>query len=456
MADLPNELDTSREEVSHLVERLSLAKEEQQESLFEQAIEQVEPGEIALLLESLPIGDRLERWQQVAQDEQLDVLVAMRAEARGAILRTLPEPTLAALLDRVDAESLIELADDLPVAIVDDAVTRMTARQRNWFEQASQYGDDEVGRYLNHEMVLVPANARAGDALRVLLRSHYPFSDQAYLVDALGLYRGAISLKQLASLPDTQRLKEVPLLDLVPLQATTSVVDATEAVEHSGLAALPVVDTEGRLQGRISLQLALELTREEYESRLMATVGLDEETDLFSPVLQSSKRRALWLGINLLTALLASWVIGRFEATLVQVVSLAVLMPIVASMGGIAGSQTLTLVVRGLAMGQLAQGNLRALLSKEIGVGVLNGIAWSVIIGAVAGLWFGDLATGLVMAAAIIINITVAALAGVLVPVVLDRRGIDPALSGSVVLTTVTDVVGFLTFLGLGSLVLVP
>ncbi|WP_028111126.1 magnesium transporter [Ferrimonas futtsuensis] len=456
MTELPNEIDHSREEVSQLVEKLNLAKEAQQESLFEQAIEQVEAGEIALLLESLPIAERLERWQQVAQDEQLDVLVAMRAEARGAILRTLPEPTLVALLDRVDAESLIELADDLPESVVDEAVSRMTARQRRWFEQASQFDDDEVGRYLNHEMVLIPANARAADALRVLVRSRYPFSDQAYLVDAQGVYRGAMSLQQLATLPGSQRLQDAPLLDLAPLQATTSLVDATEAVEHSDLSALPVIDQDGRLLGRISLQLALELTREEYESRLMATVGLDEETDLFSPIWQSSKRRALWLGINLLTALLASWVIGQFEATLVQVVSLAVLMPIVASMGGIAGSQTLTLVVRGLAMGQLAQGNLRALLSKEMGVGLLNGVTWSVIIGAVAGLWFGDLATGLVMAAAIIINIVVAALAGVIIPVMLDRQEIDPALSGSVVLTTVTDVVGFLTFLGLGTLVLIP
>ncbi|WP_245595636.1 magnesium transporter [Ferrimonas kyonanensis] len=456
MADQPNELDPSREEVSHLVEKLNLAKEAQQESLFEQAIELVESGEIALLLESLPIGARLERWHQVAQDEQLDVLVAMRGEARGAILRTLPESTLAALLDRVDAESLVELADDLPGAIVDDAVSRMTAKQRDWYEQANQYGDDEVGRYLNHEMVLVPSGARAGDALRVLLRSRYPFSDQAYLVDAEGLYRGTISLKQLAGLPSSQTLKEVELLELAPLQAVTSLVNATEAVEHSDLNALPVVDIDGRLLGRISLQLALELTREKYESRLMATVGLDEETDLFSPVWQSSKRRALWLGINLLTALLASWVIGRFETTLAQVVSLAVLMPIVASMGGIAGSQTLTLVVRGLAMGQLTRGNLRALLSKEMGVGALNGIVWSVIIGAVASLWFGDLAIGLVMATAIVINIVVAALAGVVIPVVLDRRDIDPALSGSVVLTTVTDVVGFLTFLGLGTLVLIP
>ncbi|GAA4882607.1 magnesium transporter [Ferrimonas pelagia] len=455
MTDLPQDTDNTREEISQLVERLNLATGPQQGPLFEHAIEQIEPGEIALLLESLPIDERLERWEQVTPEAQVDVLVAMRAQARAAILRTLPEPVLTQLLGRVNAESLIELVDDLPESLVDDAVSRMSQNQRHWFEQASRYSDDQIGRYLNHDLVLLPPKIRAENALRALQRATEPFSDHAYMVDGQGRYLGMVSMKQLIALPPSQRLGDTTGSEIAPLQTASNLVDATEAVEHSGLAALPVVDEEGHLQGRITLQLALELTREAYESRLMATVGLDEETDLFSPVLQSSQRRAVWLGINLLTALLASWVIGQFEATLVQVVALAVLMPIVASMGGIAGSQTLTLVIRGLAMGQLSQGNLRALLAKELGVGLLNGLLWAGVIGAVAGLWFSDLATGLVMAVAIAINITVAALAGVAIPVILDRRKMDPALSGSVVLTTVTDVVGFFTFLGLGSLVLV-
>ncbi|SHH30462.1 magnesium transporter [Ferrimonas marina] len=450
MAQQP-ELESAREEISQLVERLNEAEQDNQFALFEQAKEQIEPGELALLLESLPIAQRLERWQQVERTQQVDVLVAMRAEARGAILRTLSSPELEHLLRGVDAESLVELADDLPESLLDEALTQMTSRQRDWYEQANQYGEDELGRYLNHDLVLVPANARVSEAIRALGRTQFNYSEHAYLVDKQGLYRGAVSLAQLLACPGDLRLNSQEWQSVNPLLSHSSINDATEAVEHSGFTALPVVDPEGRLQGRISLNLALELTREQYEARLMATVGLDEETDLFSSVKRSAQRRAVWLGINLMTALLASWVIGRFEATLVQVVALAVLMPIVASMGGIAGSQTLTLVIRGLAMGQITQGNLWPLIRKELGVGLINGVAWAVVIGVVATLWFGSGMTGVVMALAIVINISVAALAGVLIPVWLDRVRIDPALSGSVILTTVTDVVGFVSFLGLGT-----
>ena len=191
-----------------------------------------------------------------------------------------------------------------------------------------------------------------------------------------------------------------------------------------------------------------------YESQLMATAGLNEDEDLFAPVLRSSKRRATWLGINLLTAFFASWAIGLFEATLQQVVALAVLMPIVASMGGIAGSQTLTLIIRGLALGQIAKGNVPPLLIKEVSVGALNGVLWAIIIGIIASFWFSSTNIGLVIAAAIVLNIIAAAFSGVLIPVILDRFNIDPALSGSVILTTVTDLVGFVSFLGLGTLFL--
>ena len=186
----------------------------------------------------------------------------------------------------------------------------------------------------------------------------------------------------------------------------------------------------------------------------MATAGMNEDEDLFAPVLRSSKRRATWLGINLLTAFLASWAIGLFEATLQQVVALAVLMPIVASMGGIAGSQTLTLIIRGIALGQIAKGNVSSLLIKEVSVGALNGVLWAVVVGIIASLWFSSINIGLVIAAAIVLNIIAAAFSGVLIPIILDKFKIDPALSGSVILTTVTDMVGFISFLGLGTLFL--
>jgi magnesium transporter len=215
-----------------------------------------------------------------------------------------------------------------------------------------------------------------------------------------------------------------------------------------------VVDGQGRLLGRITIDDVVDVIREQAEHSMMGLAGLDEETDMFAPVLASSRRRAVWLGINLLTAFLAAWVIGLFEGTLQQVVALAVLMPIVASMGGIAGSQTLTLVIRGLATGQLERGNTRILLLKEAGIGLLNGILWALVVAVLAVIWFGNWAIGGIIAAAILLNLLCAALAGVVIPLTMRRVGIDPALAGSVVLTTVTDVVGFFAFLGLATLIL--
>ena len=228
---------------------------------------------------------------------------------------------------------------------------------------------------------------------------------------------------------------------------------ANQFSDHDWISA-PVVDSNNILLGRITIDDVVDIIRDQAEHQALASAGLDEEEDLFSPVPRAARRRALWLGINLATAFLASWVIGLFEATLEQVVALAVLMPIVASMGGIAGTQTLTLMVRGLALGQVGFGNMRALLTKELLVGLLNGAAWAVVVGTLAGIWFADLRIGFVIAAAMGINLIAAALAGVAVPLMLKRMAVDPALAGGVVLTTVTDVIGFLAFLGLGTLVL--
>jgi len=228
----------------------------------------------------------------------------------------------------------------------------------------------------------------------------------------------------------------------------------SDIVSRSGYTALAVVDSDGKLLGRLSIGEALENVRRSLESQFMHTAGLDEEEDLFAPIMISAKRRALWLGINLLTAFLAAWTIGLFEATLQQVVALAVLMPIVASMGGIAGSQTLTLMIRGLALEQITEQTYMALLRKEMGVAALNGVLWSIVIAVITYFWFGDWLIGGIIGAAIVINIVIAAVSGVYIPRWLDKLNIDPALSGSVILTTVTDVVGFFAFLGLGSLFL--
>jgi len=447
-----NELN---EEMSQIVERLTLAEEAEQIALFDAAVAKLEPSELALLLESLPVDSRLECWPQIPVDEQVQVLVAMRHEPRQTILKRLTQEALQQLLNDLDAEDLIELAETLPDKLVDDALVRMDAKQRAHYQQTSLYTEEQIGRYVDHNLLLLPHKARVNEARRLLRRQLPDHTDSIYLVDRTGRYAGLVPVGALMNAPAHQPVSELLDRDPSALSGSMELIDAAEKVEHSNRAALPVVDDDGYLVGRCTIRLALEIIRETYESQLMATAGLSEEEDLFAPVLHSSRRRATWLGINLLTAFLASWTIGLFSHTLEQVVALAVLMPIVASMGGIAGSQTLTLIIRGLAMGQITPGNARALLMKELGVGGLNGLLWALVIGLCAALWFANATIGMVIALAIVINISVAGLSGVVIPLLLEKFDIDPALSGSVVLTTVTDVVGFLAFLGLGTLLLV-
>ncbi len=442
------------EEISLLVERLNDASDDAQMAVFEEALIELESSELAFLLESLPLPERLERWQQVPEEDRVDVLVAMRSEPRQTIFSTLDDEQLQALLSNLHAEDLIELAETLPDSVVDTALQSMDAMQRQHYQKSAQYDDYQIGRYVDHELIILPKTARVRDAMRLIKKSLPEYTDSLYLIQRNGDYAGTVAIQKLYSALPEQSLMELSTEDPFTIAAGIHLSDASEKVEHSGLAALPVIDDNNKLSGRITLRQAIEITREDYESQLMATAGLNEDEDLFAPVFRSSKRRATWLGINLLTAFLASWAIGLFEATLQQIVALAVLMPIVASMGGIAGSQTLTLIIRGIALGQISKGNMSPLLIKEVSVGVLNGVLWAIVIGGITSLWFESTSIGLVIAAAIVLNIVAAALSGVLVPIVLDRFNIDPALSGSVILTTVTDVVGFVAFLGLGTLFL--
>jgi magnesium transporter len=421
---------------------------------FAEIFQNLEPEDMALALEALPLEKRLSVWQQIPPEEKLDVLVAMRGEARLLLLRHLSLVELHQLFDEIEAEDLLELAETVPDAVVDMALGRMDEQQRKYFEMAQQYDDESVGRWLNHDILMVPQNTRVADALRLLRREAPDYTEVLYLLDRTGRWAGCTRINRLLSAQSHQSLAELKEEDYPNLLADDDMYEAAEEVEKSGYIALPVLNKEGVLLGRLDVGTAMELLREQAENQIMSTAGLGEDADLFAPVKRSAQTRAVWLGINLLTAFLASWFIGLFEATIQEVVALAVLMPVVASMGGIAGSQTLTLIVRGLALGQISAANFNALLLKELGVGALNGVLWALVIGLVSAIWFKSALLGLVIAAAIVANIIVAAVSGVVIPVVLDKLKLDPALSGSVILTTVTDVVGFVAFLGLGTLFL--
>ncbi len=444
------------QEISHLLERLNVAEDEEQKAVFNEAIEELESTELALLLESLPLNERLKCWQQVPFTDQIDVLVAMRSEPRQTIFKSLSNTELKNLLSGLHAEDLIELEESLPEDLLDTALQSMDARQRQHYELSDQYEEDQIGRYVDHELLILPKSATVKMALRKAKRNLPEYTDCIFLIQRNGSYAGTVPLQRIYHADPESALADLCIKDPITVSADSYLNDATEKMEHSGLVVLPVVNAHQLLLGRLTLRLALEITRESYESQLMATAGMDEDEDLFAPVIRSSKRRATWLGINLITAFLASWAIGLYEGTLQEVVALAVLMPIVASMGGIAGSQTLTLIIRGIALGQISKGNIFPLLLKEVQVGAFNGVLWAFVIGLIVAYWFGSFGIGLVIAMAIVINIITAAFFGVVIPIILDRIDIDPALSGSVILTTVTDVVGFVVFLGLGTAFLLP
>jgi magnesium transporter len=409
---------------------------------------------IASLLESLPLDRRLIVWEGMARDRKLDVLVEMRSDPRELLIDATPHNEWTSIFADIDAEDLLELLDSLPTKLVDLAYESLDSQERKYFRDATQFPDGQVGHWVTHDQLALPANAKVREGLRLLRRDIPQHCDSIYLVNRSGQFAGLVKINTLFSAPDHTPLSTLKSDSVTTLQGTDETTTASIQVQRSGLASLPVIDENDVLLGRLDITSASELVNEFYERQVMASAGMDEDEDLFSPVAKSARNRALWLGINLLTAFLASWFIGLFEGTLEQVVALAVLMPVVASMGGIAGSQTLTLIVRGLALGQVTSANIRALMVKELKVGGVNGVIWAIVIGIVAYFWFTDAMLGMVICLAILLNIVAAALAGVFVPVILDKLKIDPALSGSVILTTVTDIVGFVAFLGLGTLFL--
>jgi magnesium transporter len=442
------------EHLPDLIEEIVSAPDAQSVDAVISVIVAKDEDDIALLLESIPLEQRLALWKDIPTHKKLDVLVEMRADARETIIKDSEPQEWATLFSDVDAEQLLELADTLPNDLVDKAFAAMDKQQRQYFKDASQYSDSQIGHWLSHELLILPLNAKVRDALRLIRRDVPNYTDCIFLLNRAGQFSEAVKITKLFSAPEHLPLVDLSEDEIDILKADDDCTIAARTVQRSGLAALPVIDENNKLLGCVDMLIASELVNEYYERQVMSSAGMDEEEDLFSPVRKSAKNRALWLGINLITAFLASWFIGLFEATLQQVVALAVLMPVVASMGGIAGSQTLTLIVRGLALGQVTNANRKALLDKELRVGGLNGVVWAVVIGVVAFFWFSNPMLGVVIALAILVNIVVAAIAGVSLPVILHKLKIDPALAGSVILTTVTDIVGFVAFLGLGTLLL--
>ncbi|MFO8153231.1 magnesium transporter [Thioalkalivibrio sp.] len=414
------------------------------------------PARIAGLLESLPANERAAAWDMVDNERTGKVLRHLHEEVRRRLATEMEFDDLVDAARDLEPDDLVDLIQDLPPKLGREILLTLNRRKRERVESMLSYDEDSAGGLMNPDQIAVRADIKVGTLLRYLrlLEDLPPNTDKFFIVDRDNRYQGIVRARRVLTARPETAVADLMESDFEPVQALQSSEGIARRFEDQDLISVPVVDGDGRLLGRITVDDVVDVIREQAERSMMGMAGLDEETDMFAPVLASSRRRAVWLGINLLTAFLAAWIIGLFEATLEQVVALAVLMPIVASMGGIAGSQTLTLAIRGLATGQLGSGNIRILLFKEVGIGLLNGMLWSLVVAALAVLWFGNWMIGAIIAAAILLNLLCAAVAGVAIPMVTRKLGIDPALAGSVVLTTVTDVVGFFAFLGLATLIL--
>lgn len=417
----------------------------------------LEPAEIAHLLESLPRGQRELVWNLVDPSNDGEVLLYVKDDVREDLLQSMDPAEIVAATAALDIDDLADLVKDLPTAISREVQNSLDQQRRERLETALAYPEDSAGGLMNPDTVTVRPEVTLDVVMRYLrrLKGGLPhITDNLIVVNRHGQYLGVLFLTDLVTNDPDSSVAEVMSLDVTPIPATWSAREVATRFQQHDLVSAPVVDEQGRLLGRITVDDVVDVIREEAEHQFMGHAGLSEEEDMFAPVFLSARRRAVWLGINLLTAFLAAWVIGQFEATIERIVALAVLMPVVASMGGIAGTQTLTLAIRGLALGQLSMNNARWLLGKELAVSVINGLIWAVVVGAVAHAWFGSFAIALVIAAAISINLLAAAFSGAVLPLLLQRFGIDPALAGGVILTTVTDVVGFLSFLGLATIFL--
>ncbi|TWI00336.1 magnesium transporter [Luteimonas cucumeris] len=414
------------------------------------------PAEIGNLLESLPPGKREVVWGLVDAEDDGEVLVHVGDEVRESLLADMDPDEIVAAVEDLDIDDLADLVEDLPDTVIDEVLKSMDRENRERLEQVLSYDEDTAGRLMNPDVVTVRADTTVDVVLRYLrLRGELPeHTDHLYVVSRRHQYIGRIALAALLTHePGT------PINKLIDDEQAAIDVDesanevARQFSDHDWLSA-PVVDDNNILLGRITIDDVVDIIRDQAEHQALSAAGLDEDDDMFSPVPRAVRRRVVWLAVNMVTAFIASSVVGQFEATIEKIVALAVLMPIVAGMGGNAGTQVLALMVRGLALGQVGASNVRTLLWKEIRVALLNGLLLGTVVGSVAWAWFHDPRLGLVIGSALTLNFCVAALTGVLAPLTLKRMNLDPALAGGVILTAMTDTLGFLSFLGLATLIL--
>ena len=412
------------------------------------------PADVAHLLESSPPKYRHILWQMVEVDQEGEVLGELGDELRAHFLSDMDAAEVAMITEDMEDDDVADILQQVPDRITQEVLNAMDHQDRTRLEQVMHYPDDCAGGLMNTDTITIRARLTLDVVLRYLRRhDEIPkMTDNLIVVNRSDQFIGLLSLRTLLVSDPSVSVREMMQTDVEPIPVDMSDTEVARLFERNDWVSAPVVNADGRLLGRITIDDVVDVIREDADHSFMSMAGLDEEEDTFAPVSRAAPRRAVWLGINLATAFVASAVINLFQDTIEKVVALAVLMPIVASMGGIAGTQTLTVLIRGIAMGQVGRNNQLWLVNRELLIGIFNGLLWASVVAVAASVWFNDWHIGLIIAAAMVINLITAALTGAVIPLLMTRAKIDPALAGGVVLTTVTDVVGFVSFLGLATL----
>ncbi len=426
------------------------------QATLQQQLDELHPADIAFILESLPLDERLAVWQLVKADRDGDILLEVADAVRDSLIADMDRHEILAAVEPLDADELADLVEDLPTAMLPELMASLDSQQREQVQSALSYEEDQLGALMDFEMVTIREDVSLEVVLRYLRRWEElpPQTDKLFVINQDNLLTGVLPLHWLLVNSPDRMVSEVMAPDVNTFHPTDDANEVAQAFERYDLVTAPVVDQRGHLIGRITIDAMVDVIREESESEALGRVGLREDEDIFASVWASLRNRWMWLAINLMTAFIASRVISLFEGSIERLVALAALMPIVAGIGGNSGNQTITMIVRALALNQISPDSAKRLWRKELAVSLLNGLVWGGVIGVVAWLLYDSLSLGLVMTAAMILNLLLAAFAGVGIPMLMTKFGRDPALGSSVLITAMTDSGGFFIFLGLATVFL--
>jgi magnesium transporter len=439
-----------RDRVKALVHRRDL-------EALQRELDRLHPADVAYILEALPLDERLIVWDLVKAERDGEILLEVADAVRETLIANMDEDELVAATEQLDTDEIADLAPDLPREVIQDVFKSLSVEEREQLRAAMSYAEDSVGALMDFDMVEIREDVTLEVVLRYLRRlDEMPdHTDQLFVVDRAARFKGLLPVNRLLVSTPENLVSEVMVRDFVQFNPSENAQDAAAAFERYDLVSAPVVDDDGRLVGRMTVNAVMDYIRQAQDTEMLTAGGLREDEDLFASVWKSVKNRWTWLAVNLVTAFIASRVIGAFEHSIAQLVALAALMPIIAGIGGNSGNQTITMIVRALALGQITRDSARKLFVKELGVSVLNGVIWGSVVGVFAVLIYHNWALGVVMTAAMLLNLLLAALMGVSIPLLMDKLGRDPALGSSVLITAITDSGGFFIFLGLATLFLV-